>query len=51
MRSGAVTSVYIIAQLKFTCRELHDRYQLRFMGVFKKFKGKLFAELSRAWMK
>jgi uncharacterized protein (DUF1330 family) len=34
-------SVYIIAQLKFTRRELYDRYQSRFMGVFKKFKGKL----------
>ena len=36
-------SVYIIAQLKFTRRELYDRYQSRFMGVFKKFKGKLLA--------
>ena len=27
-------SVYIIAQLKFTRRELYDRYQSRFMGVF-----------------
>ena len=34
-------SVYIIAQLKFTRRELYDRYRSRFMGVFKKFKGKL----------
>ena len=34
-------SVYIIAQLKFTRRELYDRYQSRFMSVFKKFKGKL----------
>lgn len=34
-------SVYIIAQLKFTRRELYDRYQSRFMGVFKKFNGKL----------
>ena len=25
-------SVYIIAQLKFTRRELYDRYQSRFMG-------------------
>jgi hypothetical protein len=32
-------SVYIIAQLKFTRRELYDRYQSRFMGVFTKFKG------------
>jgi uncharacterized protein (DUF1330 family) len=36
-------SVYIIAQLKFTRRELYDRYQSRFMGVFKKFRGKLLA--------
>ncbi len=34
-------SVYIIAQLKFTRRELYDRYQSRFMDVFRKFKGKL----------
>ena len=34
-------SVYIVAQLKFTRRELYDRYQSRFMGVFKKFRGKL----------
>ena len=34
-------TVYIIAQLKFTRRELYDRYQARFAGVFRKFKGKL----------
>ena len=34
-------TVYIIAQLKFTRRELYDRYQSRFAGVFRKFKGKL----------
>lgn len=34
-------SVYIVAQLKFTRRELYDRYQSRFMGVFGKFRGKL----------
>ncbi|MCA6115436.1 DUF1330 domain-containing protein [Bradyrhizobium sp. WSM 1738] len=34
-------TVYIIAQLKFTRRELYDRYQARFMGVFSKFKGRL----------
>jgi uncharacterized protein (DUF1330 family) len=33
-------SVYVIAQLRFT-RQLYDRFQSRFMGVFKKFKGKL----------
>ncbi len=34
-------SVYIVAQLKFTERERYDRYQSRFMGVFRKFRGKL----------
>ena len=34
-------SVYIIAQLKFTQRELYDRYQARFLDVFRKFKGRL----------
>ena len=34
-------SVYIIAQLKFTRRELYDRYQSRFFEVFRKFKGRL----------
>lgn len=34
-------SVYIIAQLKFTRRELYDRYQSRFMDVFRKSRGKL----------
>ena len=34
-------AVYIVAQLKFTRREFYDRYQSRFMDVFKKFKGKL----------
>jgi hypothetical protein len=34
-------SVYIIAQLKFTERARYDRYQSRFFGVFKNFRGKL----------
>lgn len=34
-------SVYIIAQLRFTRRELYDRYQARFFEVFRKFSGKL----------
>lgn len=34
-------SVYIIAQLKFKQREVYDRYQSRFFGVFKNFNGKL----------
>jgi uncharacterized protein (DUF1330 family) len=33
--------VYIIAQLKFTRRELYDRYQARFLDVFRKFRGRL----------
>jgi uncharacterized protein (DUF1330 family) len=34
-------TVYIIAQLKFTRRELYNRYQSRFAEVFRKFKGRL----------
>src|SRR5258708_10269870 len=34
-------SVYIIAQLKFTRRELYDRYQAHFFDVFRKFRGRL----------
>ena len=34
-------SVYIIAQLKFTRRELYDRYQARFFDVFRRFKGRV----------
>jgi uncharacterized protein (DUF1330 family) len=34
-------TVYIIAQLKFTQRELYDRYQSRFAEVFRKFRGRL----------
>ncbi len=34
-------TVYIIAQLKFTRRELYDRYQARFADVFRAFNGKL----------
>ena len=34
-------TVFIIAQLKFTRRELYDRYQSRFFGVFRNFRGKL----------
>src|SRR5436189_6345378 len=36
-----IVSVYIIAQLKFTERERYDRYQSRFFGVFKNFRGRL----------
>jgi uncharacterized protein (DUF1330 family) len=31
--------VYVIAQLKFTKRELYNRYSAAFPAVFKKFKG------------
>ena len=34
-------SVYVIAQLKFTNREVYNRYQSRFMDVFKNFNGKV----------
>ena len=34
-------SAYIIAQLKFTHRELYDRYEVRLVDVFRKFKGRL----------
>jgi uncharacterized protein (DUF1330 family) len=34
-------TVYIIAQLKFTRREIYDRYQARFADVFRKFRGRL----------
>jgi len=34
-------SVYVIAQLKFTRRELYDRYQSRFADAFRKFKGRV----------
>jgi uncharacterized protein (DUF1330 family) len=34
-------SVYIIAQLKFTRRDLYDRYQARFFDVFRRFRGRL----------
>ena len=34
-------SVYIIAQLKFTRREIYDRYQVRFADVFRAFNGRV----------
>jgi len=34
-------TVYIIAQLKFTRREIYDRYQACFADVFRKFRGRL----------
>lgn len=35
--------VYAIAQLKITDRATYNRYQEQFMGVMKKFKGRLLA--------
>src|SRR6266436_4693507 len=35
--------VYAIAQISITDRELYDRYQARFMEVFRRFKGRLLA--------
>ncbi|MEH2611698.1 hypothetical protein [Bradyrhizobium sp. AZCC 1693] len=42
-------SVYIIAQLKFTRRELYDRYQSRFMGVFKKLRASSWWRTRSPW--
>jgi len=36
-------SVYAIAQLKITDRATYDRYQAKFMGVMKRFQGRLLA--------
>jgi uncharacterized protein (DUF1330 family) len=36
-------TVYAIAQLKFTDRAVYDRYQGRFMGVFRRHPGTLLA--------
>ncbi|GIZ50191.1 DUF1330 domain-containing protein [Noviherbaspirillum aridicola] len=36
-------SVYLLAQLRFTDREAYDRYQARFMDVFRQFNGRLLA--------
>jgi uncharacterized protein (DUF1330 family) len=36
-------TVYILAQLKFGDRPAYDRYQARFMDVFRKFRGRLLA--------
>ena len=41
-RVGPVT-VYAIAQLKFTDRAAYDRYQARFMEVFRRHPGTLLA--------
>lgn len=36
-------SVYAIAQLKITDRAVYDRYQAKFMGVMKRFRGRVLA--------
>ncbi|RJF98563.1 DUF1330 domain-containing protein [Noviherbaspirillum saxi] len=36
-------TTYILAQLKFTNRAAYERYQARFMDVFRKFDGRLLA--------
>ena len=36
-------TVYAIAQLRFTDRAAYDRYQMRFMGVFSRYRGTLLA--------
>lgn len=35
--------VYVIAQISITDREAYNRYQSRFLDVFRQFKGKLLA--------
>jgi uncharacterized protein (DUF1330 family) len=36
-------TVYAIAQLRFTDRATYDRYQMRFMDVFRRYGGTLLA--------
>jgi uncharacterized protein (DUF1330 family) len=36
-------TVYAIAQLRFTDRAAYDRYQARFMDVFRQYRGTLLA--------
>src|SRR5579863_10520224 len=42
-RERADMTVYVVAQLSFKNRELYDRYQARFMDVFRKFDGRVLA--------
>jgi uncharacterized protein (DUF1330 family) len=35
--------VYAIAQLKITDRAIYDRYQAKFMGVMKRYQGRVLA--------
>lgn len=36
-------SVYVVAQISISDRAAYNRYQSRFLDVFKKFKGKILA--------
>ncbi len=36
-------SIYVIAQISITDRDFYNKYQARFLDVFKKFKGRLLA--------
>lgn len=36
-------TIFIVAQLRFKNRARYDRYQARFVGVFRRFKGRLVA--------
>jgi uncharacterized protein (DUF1330 family) len=36
-------TVYAIAELRFTDRAAYDRYQIRFMDVFRRYQGTLLA--------
>ena len=36
-------SIYVIAQISITDRAVYNRYQSRFLDVFRKFKGELLA--------
>lgn len=36
-------AVYVIAQLRFIDRAAYDRYQARFLGVFRNYQGRLLA--------
>jgi uncharacterized protein (DUF1330 family) len=40
---GQMMTVYAIAQLTITDRAIYDRYQAKFMGVMKKFQGRVLA--------
>jgi uncharacterized protein (DUF1330 family) len=42
-KAGVEMSVYAIAQLKITDRAAYDRYQAKFMGVMKRYEGRVLA--------